>query len=98
MDSRAADGSKSVLSAKRWFKGRNGTLTVVRIQRTYTRRAAKRSFKSGQAMVQVTWRLGGTGKAEAAKLPGAGIGPSSARKMRGRKRVTDLRQSSRRRG
>jgi hypothetical protein len=58
MDSRAADGSKSVLSAKRWFKGRNGTLTVVRIQRTYTRRAAKRSFKSGQAMVQVTkWAL-----------------------------------------
>jgi hypothetical protein len=29
MDSRPADGSKSVLSAKRWFKARNGTLTVV---------------------------------------------------------------------
>jgi hypothetical protein len=55
MDSRPADGSKSVLSAKRWFKARNGTLTVVRIQRTYTRRrAAKRSFKSGQTMNQVT--------------------------------------------
>jgi WD40 repeat protein len=54
MDSRPADGSKSVPSAKRWFKARNGTLTVVRIQRTYTRRAAKRSFKSGQTMIQVT--------------------------------------------
>ncbi len=45
MDSRPADGSKSILSAKRWFKARNGTLTVVRIQKTYTR-------VSGQTMVQ----------------------------------------------
>jgi hypothetical protein len=55
MDSRPADGSKCVLSAKRWFKARNGTLTVVRIQRTYTGRAAKRWFKSGQTILQVTF-------------------------------------------
>jgi len=36
---------------------------------------AKRCFRNGQAMVQVTWCKGGTEKAEAAKLPDAGIGP-----------------------
>ena len=42
------------LSAERWFKARNGTLTVVQIQRTYPRGAAKRWFKSGQTILQVT--------------------------------------------
>src|SRR6266550_3478685 len=39
--------------------------------------SAKRWFKSGQTILQVTWWWckGGTWKAEAAKLPGAGIGP-----------------------
>jgi len=43
-----------VLSAKRWFKLLNQHSYVRRIQRSYRRSAAKRWFKSGQTILQVT--------------------------------------------
>jgi len=70
--------------------------------------AAKRCFRHGQAMVQVTWCWGRNRESTAVKLPDAGISPKQRpKKMRGRKRlayrtrkesvwVTDIRQRMRR--
>src|SRR5215471_20184193 len=46
--------SYSVLLAKRWFKRMDPPFPGSRIERTYKFCAAKRSFKNGQTMVQVT--------------------------------------------
>jgi hypothetical protein len=81
-----------------WTSDLHATLTRAHLPQSRLTGAdtAKRCFRNGQTMVQVTWCKGGTGEAEAAKLLGARIGPKQCPRICAAEkgRPTELRTST----